>query len=239
MIKQLVEKLKAPIPYSWRVQSRTKDRSKAMCTAYIDARDVMNVLDQHCEYGWESQFKDVAGFIFAGIGIRDDKGNTYWRWDAGQRVEDNQQDQMYEQAAKSAASDAFKRAAVQWGIGRFLYDLDIVSLPCDQYGNVVDEKGQRVWDLTKHINGRKIKYEPAVTVATITIPKTTAITASNTAEEPKASAELPALQPKQFDAMVKAITEGKANEVEAAMPKYKLNLAQKTTLTKLLKDAKP
>lgn len=225
MIKQLVDKLKAPIPYSWRVQSRTKDRSKATCTAYIDARDVMNVLDQHCEYGWESQFKDVAGFIFAGIGIRDDKGNTHWRWDAGQRVEDNAQDQMYDQAAKSAASDAFKRAAVQWGVGRFLYDLDIVSLPCDQYGNVVDEKGQRVWDLTKHINSRGTKKAPE--------PAPSQPTAEPVSTEP------PLLQPKQFDAMVKAITEGKAKEVEAALPKYKLNLAQKTTLNKLLKDAKP
>jgi hypothetical protein len=227
MIKQLVDKLKAPIPYSWRVQSRTKDRSKAMCTAYIDARDVMNVLDQHCEYGWESQFREVAGFIFAGIGIRDDKGNTYWRWDAGQRVEDNAQDQMYDQAAKSAASDAFKRAAVQWGVGRFLYDLDVVSLPCDQYGNVVDEKGQRVWDLTKHINSRGTKKapEPAQPVA-------------QPVAQPE-STEPALLQPKQFDAMVKAITEGKAKEVEAALPKYKLNLAQKTTLNKLLKDAKP
>jgi len=224
-MKQLVDELKAPIPYSWRVQSRTKDRSKAMCTAYIDARDVMNVLDQHCEHGWESQFREVAGFIFAGIGIRDDKGNVLWRWDAGQRVEDNQQDQMYEQAAKSAASDAFKRAAVQWGIGRFLYDLDIVTLPCDQYGNVVDEKGQRVWDLTKHINGRK-STDPA----SGTTQKTQSVDVSNTGE-------LPALQPKQFDAMVKAITEGKAKEVEAALPKYKLNLAQKTTLNKLLKSA--
>jgi len=231
MIKQLVDKLKAPIPYSWRVQSRTKDRSKAMCTAYIDARDVMNVLDQHCEYGWESAFKEVAGFIFAGIGIRDGNGTTYWRWDAGQRVEDNAQDQMYEQAAKSAASDAFKRAAVQWGVGRFLYDLDIVSLPCDQYGNVVDEKGQRVWDLTKHINGRKTKApEPTVSKGpAVADPK----------EPVVVSQELPSLQPKQFDAMVKAITEGKAKEVEAALPKYKLNLAQKTTLNKLLKDAKP
>jgi hypothetical protein len=229
MIKHLVDKLKAPIPYSWRVQSRTKDRSKAMCTAYIDARDVMNVLDQHCEYGWESQFREVAGFIFAGIGIRDEAGNTYWRWDAGQRVEDNAQDQMYDQAAKSAASDAFKRAAVQWGVGRFLYDLDIVSLPCDQYGNVVDEKGQRVWDLTKHINGRKSKSpEPAPSHPAPSQP---------TAEP--VSTEPPLLQPKQFDAMVKAITEGKAKEVEAALPKYKLNLAQKTTLNKLLKDAKP
>jgi len=227
MIKQLVDKLKAPIPYSWRVQSRTKDRSKAMCTAYIDARDVMNVLDQHCEYGWESQFREVAGFIFAGIGIHDDKGNTYWRWDAGQRVEDNAQDQMYDQAAKSAASDAFKRAAVQWGVGRFLYDLDVVSLPCDQFGNVVDDKGQRVWDLTKHINSRGTKKAPEP-----------AQPAAQPTAQPE-STEPPLLQPKQFDAMVKAITEGKAKEVEAALPKYKLNLAQKTTLNKLLKDAKP
>jgi hypothetical protein len=38
--------------------------------------------------------------------------------------------------------------------------------------------------------------------------------------------------------MVKAIADGKVNEVKLALDRYKLNLAQKTTLTKLIKDAK-
>jgi hypothetical protein len=217
-INELVAKLRQPIPFQWRVQSRNKDKTKAFCSAYIDARQVMDVLDENCLFGWESAFKEVDGFIFAGIGITNENGQTLWRWDCGARVENNEKDQMYEQAGKSAASDAFKRAAVQWGIGRFLYDLDMVTVSCDQYGNPVDERGERIWDLTKHIN---------------TKGKTPQV-ASKPTPKPEA---LPELQPKQFDAMVKALVDGKVKEVKLAIDKYKLTLAQKTTLTKLIKDA--
>lgn len=205
-MKQLLDKLSQPIPYSWRVQSRNKDKTKAFCSAYIDARDVMRVLDEHCV--WQVQYQEINGFIFAGIGITID-GEQYWRWDCGQRVEDNPQDQMYDQAGKSAASDAFKRAAVMWGIGRFLYDLDMVTLACDQYGNPVDEKGNRIWDVTKHINSRKeVVPEP------------------------------PALDQDKYDAMVKFIAEGKYKEVEQAIKKYKLNDSQKKLLTTMINQSK-
>jgi hypothetical protein len=150
--KELSNKLQRKVPYQWRVQSRTKDKKKAMCSAYIDARDVQSILDEHCENGWSVEYKEICGFIFAGIGITDDQGKTIWKWECGQRIEQDPQDQMYDQAGKSASSDAFKRAAVMWGIGRFIYEMDMVTLPCDENGNVIDEQGKRVWNLTAHIN---------------------------------------------------------------------------------------
>lgn len=210
--KELQQKISQPIPYQWRVQSRTKDRSKAICTAYIDARDVMKVLDEHCD--WEVQYKELAGFLFAGITIHID-GESYTRWDAGQRIENNPEDQMYDQAGKSAASDAFKRAAVMWGVGRFLYDLPMVTLPCDQYGNVVDSNGSRVWDLTKHINTMK-SPEPSAPV----------------------NNSKPNLDQQKYDAMVKFITEGKIKEVETAIKKYTLNESQQKLLSAMINKAK-
>lgn len=225
-ISTLQEKLRQPIPYQWRVQSRNKEKTKAICSAYIDARDVMNVLDKYCEHGWQSDVKELAGFIFYGIGItvpmeHNERGEvswseTQWRWDTGARIEDNKSDNMYEQAGKSAASDALKRAAVQWGVGRFLYDLPTVTLPCDQNGNVVDESGKRVWDLTKHINNLK-GNAPAVSTP---------------------APELPELPQSALDSMLAFISEGKIKEVEAGMKKYKLNTAQKTTLTSMINQVK-
>lgn len=215
-LQDLQPKLSQHIPYQWRVQSRTKDRSKAICTAYIDARDVMNVLDKYCEYGWESEFKEVNGFIFCGITIHT-ADSFLTRWDAGMRVENNPDDQMYDQAGKSAASDAFKRAAVMWGVGRFLYDLPMVTLPCDQYGNVVDGNGNRVWDLTDHINNLK----------KVTIPP----------EQPVFDGK-ETLSHQKFDAMVKFITEGKIKEVEQALKKYDLNESQQKVLGAMLNKAK-
>ncbi len=229
-ISTLQEKLRQPIPYQWRVQSRNKDKTKAICTSYIDARDVMNVLDKYCTYGWQTDVKELAGFIFYGIGIEipefNAEGNptgfssTLWRWDTGARIEDDKTDNMYEQAGKSASSDALKRAAVQWGVGRFLYDLDTVTLPCDQYGNVVDESGKRVWDLTKHINNLRNNSTVLKNVA------------------PPPAPELPELPQDKLDSMLAYINEGKIKEVEAGMKKYKLNTAQKTALTSMINQVK-
>jgi hypothetical protein len=266
----LLENLRKEIPYQWRVQSRNKDKTKAICSAYIDARDVMNTLDKYCEHGWQTDVKELAGFIFYGIGVEVPEltsegkisgfSTTLWRWDTGARIEDNEKDNMYEQAGKSAASDALKRAAVQWGVGRFLYDLPTVTLPCDQYGNVVDERGNRVWDLTKHINDKNKGKTGSISVA----PKSSAISVSNTetkpAEPKPAEAkpvtktapkpevqstevtneidEKPVLTPEKLDAMLNFIKEGKIDQVVQAMDKYKMNLAQKTTLNALIKQAK-
>jgi len=217
--QQTLEKLRQPIPYQWRVQSRSKDKLKAICTAYIDARDVMNVLDAHCQ--WEVKYEEKAGFIFAGIGITTDIG-TQWRWDCGQRVENDPADQMYEQAGKSAASDAFKRAAVMWGIGRFLYDLDKVILPCDQYGNPVDANGNKIYNITTHINNLKSQSKERAEQTMVL----------------KDAGELPALPQDKLDAMLKFITDGKIKEVESAMKKYKLSATQKTVLTTMISQVK-
>lgn len=215
MIQELIEKLRQPIPYSWRVQSRNKDKTKAFCSAYIDARDVMRVLDEHCV--WEVEYKEIKGFIFAGIGITID-GKQYWRWDCGQRVEENPQEQMYDQAGKSAASDAFKRSAVMWGVGRFLYDIGMVTVQCDQYGNPVDGNGNRIWDLTKHINSLNGSTKSSPSVST--------------------SETLPPLDQEKYDAMVKYLAEGKVKEVESALKKYKLNDSQKKLLTTMINQTK-
>jgi len=267
----LLENLRKEIPYQWRVQSRNKDKTKAICSAYIDARDVMNTLDKYCEHGWQTDVKELAGFIFYGIGVEVPEltsegkisgfSTTLWRWDTGARIEDNEKDNMYEQAGKSAASDALKRAAVQWGVGRFLYDLPTVTLPCDQYGNVVDERGERVWDLTKHINNKNKGKTASVSVA----PKSSAISvgasepqsfrdvihavakaSTKPAPKPEVKAtevtneidEKPVLTPEKLDAMLGFIKEGKIDQVVQAMDKYKMNLAQKTTLNALIKQSK-
>lgn len=234
-LQTLLENLRKEVSYQWRVQSKTKDKTKVICSAYIDARDVMNVLDKYCEYGWHTEVKEIAGFIFYGIGINvplvpptgEDEDfemtlHTMWRWDTGARIENDPTDQMFEQAGKSAASDAFKRAAVQWGVGRFLYDLPTVTLPCDQHGNAVDGAGNRIWDLTKHINEGKQKSKES------SLPKVAT-------PEPKGK---PKLAPEAYDNMVKYIADGKTADVEKAMNKYELSPSQKAVLTSLINQEK-
>lgn len=63
----IFDQLKAEFPresISWRAQSVTKDGTKAMALAYIDARDVMNRLDDVCgPGGWQDRYEDRKSVV--------------------------------------------------------------------------------------------------------------------------------------------------------------------------------
>jgi hypothetical protein len=138
------------IPYQWRVQSFSKTKPMAQCVAYIDSRDVMKLLDEIIGVeNWQSDYKEVKGNVYAGIGIK--IGSEWvWKWDCG--IESNMDKE------KGEASDSFKRAGVKWGVGRFLYDLDIKFVKANEvktstnFPYVINDTGNRVYDLTKYIN---------------------------------------------------------------------------------------
>jgi len=62
---------------------------------------------------------------------------------------------------KGEASDSFKRACVQWGIGRFLYNLGIQYVKTNEaksgnnYPFPIDDNGNKIRDLTTFINQLK------------------------------------------------------------------------------------
>jgi hypothetical protein len=117
-------KLFAPFPpalISWRIGSMAKKpdangKNKGRALAYIDARDVMRRLDDVCgPANWQCRYPHANGKTICEIGIKID---GEWVWKA------NGAGDTDIEAEKGAISDAFKRAAVLWGIGRYLYDLD-------------------------------------------------------------------------------------------------------------------
>lgn len=157
--------LKKEIPCKWRVQSFSQYKPQGQCVAYIDARDAMDLLDEVCgASNWQDDYKVVDEKLFAGVGIyTDDKGlsNSWiWKWDTG--VESNIEKE------KGQSSDAFKRACVKWGIGRFLYHKKTQFVDANEikkkqpvnFPHPVDSSGKRIWDLTKHINDTLVKPKP-------------------------------------------------------------------------------
>lgn len=102
--------LQQEIPYKWR------QGPGGTQLAYIDARDAQDLLDKVVGPDkWQSDFKLIDGKLFGGIGIETEPNKWVWKWDCG--TESNIEEE------KGQVSDAFKRACVQWGVGRFLYDL--------------------------------------------------------------------------------------------------------------------
>lgn len=80
---------------------------------YITARDVMDRLDQVVGfYGWGTSYHEVMGRVVCKLTLHVE-GKTITKCDGA--------DDTAIEGAKGALSDALKRAAVQFGIGRYLY----------------------------------------------------------------------------------------------------------------------
>lgn len=139
--------LRKEIPYKFKPQ--TVKNGKAIMVAYIDARDVQDLLDEVVgPDNWQTDYRVINENMFAGVGIRVND-QWVWKWDCG--TESNVEQE------KGEASDAFKRAAVQWGIGRFLYRLGMFELPTKDYNGKerpATKEGKILWsneDITNYI----------------------------------------------------------------------------------------
>lgn len=124
-----------PQQIHWRVGSTTKDKSKGMALAYLDARNVMNRLDEVCSpMGWRDSYEFIGKRIICTIEVYD-HALKHWvgKTDGAGESEI--------EAEKGGISDAFKRAGVKWGIGRYLYDLEAPWVRLDSYKRI--ERGEQ------------------------------------------------------------------------------------------------
>ena len=98
---------------------------------YKDARCDMNILDEAVgSESWQRDHKEIKGNLYCGVGIWDkEKAQWVWKWDCG--TESNTEKE------KGEASDSFKRACVNCGIGRELYTSPNIAISCEmeQVGN--------------------------------------------------------------------------------------------------------
>lgn len=110
----------------WRV-GKTFDGGRGLLLAYLDARDVMERLDQVVgPQNWSDEYEETpSGRVICSLTL------TF--------VEDGRQVMKSDGAGstgfegeKGAISDAFKRAAVKFGIGRYLYSVKAPIVDLDQ-----------------------------------------------------------------------------------------------------------
>ena len=136
----IYERLAEPFPVEvvhWRVGSTNKknfeagkaDRRKGKPLAYLDARDVMDRFDMVCgPEGWQDEYVDVGnGATCCRIGVL--IGDSWiWKSDGAGRTDF--------EGEKGQFSDAFKRAAVKHGPGRYLYGCDTPWIDLDEYWRI-------------------------------------------------------------------------------------------------------
>lgn len=100
---------------------------------YKDARCDMNILDETIgPMRWTRRHDLINGNLFCTVGIRD--GEWVYKQDVGT--------ESYTEKEKGQASDSFKRACVNWGIGRELYTAPFIWIKPNMYTAV--PKGDRL-----------------------------------------------------------------------------------------------
>lgn len=139
-VEALLKQLKNPFEAKFvkvRVGATNKDKTKGIALFYLDSREVMKRLDEVCGLdGWASDKEAVtAGDKLVGVkcslSIRmpycDARGIEKWvtRSDYGEP--------SMASPLKGASSDALKRAAVNFGIGRYLYYIPNQWYELDKY----------------------------------------------------------------------------------------------------------
>ena len=124
----------APEDLEWRLQRtfESKGQMAGIAVPYVTNRAIMNRLDAVVgPDGWYNDFKPWHGAgkkeaQICGISIFFEDRGFITKWDG---AEDSDIEPI-----KGGLSDSMKRAAVQWGIGRVLYNMDTVFVDVEQRG---------------------------------------------------------------------------------------------------------
>lgn len=124
----MVAALRRPTPpeqVQWRGDRTTSDKTRISVLAYIDARYVMELLDE-CVLpeNWQDRYEDTPGGYRCGIGVFVN-GQWVWKWDAHGQTD--------VEPVKGGHSKALVRAGVKWGIARDLYDLPDLWVPARSF----------------------------------------------------------------------------------------------------------
>ena len=126
----------SPDDVEWKPGATTRDKTKGLAMAYLTSRAVQQRFDDVCgPADWRNEFAEgPGGGVLCGISVRVDRpdGTSEWvtKWDGA----DNSQ----VEAVKGGLSGATKRAAVQWGVGRYLYDLPATWVRLDDRGRFAE-----------------------------------------------------------------------------------------------------
>ena len=120
-----------------RIQSLSENKNGvgAVVLLYKDARVDMNILDETVgAMNWKRSHELIGDRLYCTISIRDENGEWVSKQDVG--TESNTEKE------KGQASDSFKRAGFNWGIGRELYSAPFIYIKLSNDEFFKDKNGK-------------------------------------------------------------------------------------------------
>lgn len=139
-----------------RVQS-VKEKG-AVLLLYKNARVDMAILDETVKpFNWQREHKEVNGVVYCGVAINENyiepslPANWVWKWDAGSESQTEKE--------KGQASDSFKRACFNWGIGRELYTSPFTWVGADKMNIYKKQNGSFATKDSFHVEAIVIELD--------------------------------------------------------------------------------
>ncbi|WP_185152997.1 Rad52/Rad22 family DNA repair protein [Dysgonomonas sp. 216] len=145
-----MEKPRTLFAHEIEVRTQTVRQNGCVLLIYKDARCDQRILDEtYGTDGWQRSHQEVNGNLFCSVSIWD---NTKKQWiskqDAGKESNTEKE--------KGHASDSFKRACVNWGIGRELYTAPFIWVNLE--ANEINEKNGKYYCKTD-FSVSEVEYE--------------------------------------------------------------------------------
>lgn len=207
----------APEDLEWRLQQVNEDKPWGIAVPYVTNRAIQARLDEvvgpenwYNDYKpWHSTGKKEAQIC--GISIFFEGRGFITKWDGAEDTDI--------EPIKGGLSDSMKRAAVQWGIGRVLYNLDAVFVDVEKRG--------RSWVIAKKEQSKLDKaYLDTLKALGLTPAKPVGRQTQTPTSEPEKKPQTPAAPAGKDKPKVLPKPEQKAPASEAAPYEYKVVASQ-------------
>lgn len=148
--EEIIRRLREPFgsrEIEWKIQVTTQDKSRGMAVAYVDARAVQKRLDEVVgPFNWKNVYSlwhDNSQIC--GISIFNaDRNEWVTKFDGAENSDF--------EPIKGGLSDSFKRAAIVWGIGRYLYEMEGVWVGIEAKGKSYAIRQEEYGKLEKEYN---------------------------------------------------------------------------------------
>lgn len=127
---------------------------------FKDARVDQKILDEtFTPFGWRRSHQTIDGNLYCTVEIWDEEKQ---QWVGKQDVGT----MSYSEKEKGQASDSFKRACFNWGIGRELYTAPFIWIPASKI--TIQKKGDK-YVTTERFNVKEISYNAKREIVSLVI----------------------------------------------------------------------
>lgn len=158
MNEQILQELSKPFHpsvISWLPGSIKKDGTAALALAYADLRAYMNRLDEVCGLDWSVSYTPWGSKLICHLTV-----NGVTRSSIGEPTDESEKGEI---DGTVTEAQAFKRACVMFGLGRYLYTFPQSWQPIDSYKKFTKEAEAKLTRIVADHYTRTIGQSPTVT----------------------------------------------------------------------------